>query len=248
MQLGLTPDNRRPEDGPAWIAAARDGGFTSLGLSSRHLGPDVPALLTDAGLGNHELMGLVVTDVDTTMGWAQKIVEQIGWTHPTWVNTTFKVVGGDTAALARRCSAMFAEAGAGMAIEFSPLGPVASLQDALDLASAAGPAHTRVVVDSWNVTYGPTTWEDLERLPVERIGYVQFNDALPRIGDLETEAMERRTYPGRGTFELERFAGILRAKDFAGVVSVQILSAELRALPLGEFAREAHAASAPYWS
>jgi sugar phosphate isomerase/epimerase len=248
MQLGLTPDNRRSDDGAAWIAAARAGGFTSLGLSSLHLrDPEVSRLLAESGLGHHELMGLVVTDEDTTLGWAHQIVEQIGRTHPSWVNTTFKAVDGDTAALARRCSAMFAEAGAGMAIEFSPLGPVASLQDALDLADEAGHEHTRVVVDSWNVSYGPTTWEELERLPVERIGYVQFNDALPRVADLATEAMERRTYPGRGTFALERFADILRAKDFAGVVSVQILSAELRTIPLADFAREAREATEPYW-
>ncbi len=249
MEFGLTPDNRRGDDGATWVAAARDAGYAALGLSSLHLRDDaVPALLTEAGLRCHELLGLVVTDEDTTLGWADQIVGQIGRVHPTWVNTTFKVVDADTPALARRCSTMFEEAGAGMAIEFSPLGPVASLQDALDLADAAGATRTRVVVDSWNVTYGPTTWDDLEQLDPERIAYVQFDDGLARVGDLETEAMERRTYPGQGTFELERFATTLRGRGFDGVVSLQILSAELRQLPLAEFARTALETAAPYWS
>ena len=119
----------------------------------------------------------------------------------TWVNTTFKVVDGESAGLVRRCAAMLAEAGAGMAIEFSPLGPVASLQDGLDIVDLSGSDRAGVVVDIWNVSYGPTTWEELERLPADRIAYVQFNDALPRVGDLDIEAMNRRTYPGQGAFD-----------------------------------------------
>jgi sugar phosphate isomerase/epimerase len=249
MEFGLTPDNRRLDDGATWVAAASDAGYAALGLSSRHLRDDaVPGLLAAAGLRCHELLGLVVTDEDATLGWAEQIVHQIGLVRPTWVNTTFKVVDAGTAPLARRCAEMFAAAGAGMAIEFSPLGPVASLADALGLADAAGSARTRVVVDSWNVTYGPTTWSDLEQLDPERIAYVQFDDGLARVADLETEAMERRTYPGLGTFELERFAATLRGRGFDGVVSLQILSAELRQRPLAEFARTALESATPYWT
>jgi hypothetical protein len=90
MQLGLTADNRRQDDGAAWIAAAREAGFTSLGLSALYLrDPDVPRLLTEAGLGQHELMGLVVTDVDTALGWASQIADQLDSIDPSWVNTTF---------------------------------------------------------------------------------------------------------------------------------------------------------------
>ena len=100
----------------------------------------------------------------------------------TWVNTTFKVFDGESAGLVRRCAAMLAEAGAGMAIEFSPLGPVASLQHGLDIVDLSGSDRVGVVVDIWNVSCGPTTWEELEQLPADRIAYVQFNDALPRVG------------------------------------------------------------------
>ena len=165
----------------------------------------------------------------------------------TWVNTTFKVVDGETAGLVRRCAAMLAEAGAGMAIEFSPLGPVASLQDGLDIVDLSGSDRAGVVVDIWNVSYGPTTWQELERLPADRIAYVQFNDALPRVGDLDIEAMNRRTYPGQGAFEVDRFVSVVRASGWDGVVSVQILSEELRHVPLGEFARRAYQTSSAYW-
>ena len=218
-----------------------------LGTTSLLVTPDAPELYVQAGLGCHELLGLVVTDIDATLGWTTRVAEQAATMGASWVNTTFKVVDSETAGLVRRCAAMLAEAGAGIAIEFSPLGPVASLQDGLDMLDLLGGERAGVVVDIWNVSYGPTTWGELERLPADRIAYVQFNDALPRIGELDIEAMNRRTYPGQGAFEVDRFVSVVRANGWEGVVSVQILNDELRQVPLAEFTRRAFETSKAYW-
>jgi sugar phosphate isomerase/epimerase len=244
MQLGLTPDTRWKTSDAELIDAAAAAGFDALGLSSLLVTPATSELLTRRGLECHELLGLVVTDADATIGWAQRIVEQIAATRARWVNTTFKVVDAETPELAKRCAAMFADAGAGMAIEFSPLGPVATVADGRELASEVGAS---LVVDVWNVTYGGSSWSDVERLAPEQIAYVQFNDALERVGDLDDEALNRRTYPGLGVFDLEQFVLSVRATGWDGVVSVQILSSELRERPLAEFVRRAHETSAPYW-
>ena len=247
MQLGLTPDTRWKTDLASLVESACAAGFTKLGITSLLFAPEAAGLFDRTGLGCHELLGLVVTDVEATLGWAEQLAEQAAMMGATWVNATFKVVDNGSAALVRRCAAMLAEAGTGMAIEFSPLGPVASLQDALDIVDLSGSVRTGVVVDIWNVSYGPTTWEELERLSADRIAYVQFNDALPRIGDLTMEAMNRRTYPGHGAFEVDRFVSVVRDTGWDGVVSVQILSEELRHLPLGEFTRRAYETSSAYW-
>ena len=247
MDLGLTPDTRRKTDAASLVEAACAAGFTMLGTTSLLVTPEAPGLFARTGLGCHELLGLVVTEVDATLGWAAQLADQAAAMGATWVNTTFKVVDGESAGLVQRCAAMLAEAGAGMAIEFSPLGPVASLQDALDIVDLSGSDRAGVVVDIWNVSYGPTTWEELERLPADRIAYVQFNDALPRVGDLDIEAMNRRTYPGQGVFEVDWFVSAVRASGWDGVVSVQILSEELRHVPLDEFARRAYQTSSAYW-
>ena len=247
MQLGLTPDTRWSTDGASLVDAASAAGFTTLGITSLLVTPEAPGLLARAGLGCHELLGLVVTDPDTTVGWATQLAEQAALMNATWVNTTFKVVDGESARLVRRCAAILAEAGAGMAIEFSPLGPVASLQDGLDIVELSRSTHAGVVVDIWNVSYGPTTWDELAGLSADQIAYVQFNDALPRVGALDLEAMNRRTYPGQGALEVERFASVVQAIGWDGVVSVQILSEELRRVPLGDFARRAYQASSAYW-
>jgi sugar phosphate isomerase/epimerase len=247
VELGLTPDTRWKTDMAALVEVAGTAGFKALGTTSLLVTPDAPRLYASAGLLCHELLGLVVTDVDTTLGWAAQVAEQAARVRARWVNTTFKTVDDGTAGLVRRCAAMFAEAGAGMAIEFSPLGPVASLQDGLDMVDVSGNAATGVVVDIWNVHYGPTTWAELERTPPERISYVQFNDALPQVGDPDVEALNRRTYPGQGVFDVERFVAVLRGTGWDGVVSVQILSEQLRQLPLAEFARRAYETSSAYW-
>jgi sugar phosphate isomerase/epimerase len=247
MELGLTPDTRWKTNAASLVEAAGSAGFTQLGTTSLLVTPEAPGLFAQAGLCCHELLGLVVSDVETTLSWAARLAEQAAVMGATWVNTTFKVVDGESAGLVRRCAAMLAEAGAGMAIEFSPLGPVVSLQDGLDMVDLAASDHVGVVVDIWNVSYGPTTWEELERLPADRIAYVQFSDAQPRVGELNVEAMNRRTYPGQGSLEVDRFVSVVRALGWDGVVSVQILSEELRQVPLGAFANRAYATSSTYW-
>ena len=247
MELGLTPDTRWKTDAATLVEVAHAAGFSMLGTTSLLASPAAPALYRGAGLSCHELLGLVVTDVDATLRSARNVTEVAAMMGAGWVNTTFKATGGETAGLVRRYAAMLAEAGAGMAIEFSPLGPVASLDDGLDMVALVGNERAGLVVDIWNVSYGPTTWAELERLPAERIAYVQFNDALPRVADLRSEAMNRRTYPGHGIFDLDRFVTAVRASGWDGVVSVQILSEELRQVPLHEFALRAADTTRAYW-
>ncbi len=46
------------------------------------------------------------------------------------------------------------------------------------------------------------------------------------------ESLHRRALPGEGILELDRFATTLREKGYDGIVSVEVLSAELRELPV----------------
>src|SRR5690242_4988275 len=64
--------------------------------------------------------------------------------------------------------------------------------------------------------------EQLACIPLERIAYVQFDDApAPAGGSAMTETMHRRVMPGDGTFELERFATTLLDRGWSGTVSVE---------------------------
>ena len=86
-----------------------------------------------------------------------------------------------TTRLTGRCAAVLAEAGAGLAVEFSPLGPVPSIAAALEVADAAGAGRAGVLIDSWHFFRGDSTWEQLACIPLERIAYLQFDEPRPPL-------------------------------------------------------------------
>jgi sugar phosphate isomerase/epimerase len=142
----------------------------------------------------------------------------------------------------------FGASGVGLAVEFSSLTKVKTIADARELlAGASGDARTGVIVDTWHFFRGDDDWPDLEALPVDDLAFVQFSDGLPAGKDPGYDTLHRRAVPGHGEFDLDRFSACLRAKDFQAPVSVEVLSEELRALPVEEFARRTMETSLPYW-
>ena len=97
-----------------------------------------------------------------------------------------------------------------MAVEFSPMGPVSDIRSGLEVVDAAGPDHAGLMIDTWHFSVGASTFDDLAQVPLERIVYVQFDDALePESESFMRETMNRRAAPGEGVLELERFASTL---------------------------------------
>jgi len=250
VEFGLTPDGQWDIDVAGLVAAAGDAGFSAVGMPGRRADAACAAALAAGGLRCHELLALVLSaDEEATLRRARQLAEAAALVNAPWVLTTFAVpLNPGTRPLIERCAAMFAEAGAGMAVEFSPLGAVTSIAAGLEVVKAAGVERAGVVIDSWHFFRGDSSWEQLERVPLDRIAYVQFNDALPPVSeDGMHETMHRRAMPGDGIFELGRFASTLLERGWAGVVSVEVLSAELRELPVPDFARLAYQTTARYW-
>lgn len=80
-----------------------------------------------------------------------------------------------------------------MAVEFCPLGAVTSISAALPVVEAAGTHRAGVLVDSWHFFRGDSTWEQLARVPLDKIAYVQFSDAPPAVSESGfRETMHRR--------------------------------------------------------
>jgi sugar phosphate isomerase/epimerase len=149
-----------------------------------------------------------------------------------WITTVF-VAGIDARRLelVSRCAAIFADAGVGMAVEFSPAGAVTSITEGLAIVDAVGADRAALLVDSWHFHVGPSTWGDLERLRPEQLASVQFSDVqAPLSDDVMAETMERRVMPGDGLADLDRFATTLLEGGFDGLVSVEVLNRELRRL------------------
>jgi len=250
IELGLTPDGRWQLEIEALVSAAAAAGFSALGVRADQADESVEVALRAAGIRCHELLALVFTaDEDQMLSAAASLARRAGEVRAEWILTVFQAgLDSDTARILRACARIFSEAGSKMAVEFSPLGPVGTLQDGLDVVKAVGIEQAGILVDSWHFCVGESTWEDLAAVPLEAIAYVQFADALVVTSEsLARETMHRRTMPGEGTLELDRFSSILLERGWEGLVSVEVLNAELRELPVSDFARLAHDAARRFW-
>jgi sugar phosphate isomerase/epimerase len=249
VEIALTPDSRWGVDASGLVTAAAGAGFTALGLSLAHAEADGAKALSSGGLRCHELLALMVSDdEDETLAQAARCAEAAAAVGAQWVLGAFRsTLTTETAMVIRRVAEVLAEAGAGLAVEFSPLGFVSSIPEARAVVAAAGLGRAGVLIDTWHFFRGPSTWEDLAEIPFDELAYVQFDDAPRPVGSGFSETLHRRVMPGDGEFALERFATTLLERGFDGLVSVEVLSAELRELPVPEFCRRAHDSTARYW-
>ncbi len=253
IDLAITPDRRWAAETLDLIAACSAVGFAALGVASDRVNDAVVDAYRESGLRCHELLGLMLGSDEAAMvasaAKVARVAEAIG---AEWVLTIFREpLNAETATVIERCSAILADVGAGMAVEFSPLGPVTSINQGLEIVRVGnrGGGRAGLMIDSWHFSFGDSTWDDLARVPLDEIAYVQFADALEPEpdGNLGRETMDRRALPGEGVLELERFASTLLDRGWAGTVSVEVLSAELRTLPARDLVERIHDTTAPYW-
>ncbi|MDT3444191.1 TIM barrel protein [Pseudofrankia sp. BMG5.37] len=249
VEFALSPDTMWDVDIDAMAGATQAAGFSALGLVVGGADEKAAAAFDTAGLRCHELMALLFTGRDdTVLRHAARLATSAAAVRAEWVVATFLApLGGQTLDLIKRSADVFAEAGARLAVEFSPLGGVPSIDAAIEVVEAAGPERAGVLIDSWHFFRGGAPWEQLEQVPLDRVAYVQLADALPPASDdAMSETAHRRALPGQGELDLARFVGTLRDRGYDGLVSVEVLNDELRRRPL-ELPQAAMAATVPYW-
>jgi sugar phosphate isomerase/epimerase len=242
------------------VVAAADAGYSMLSpdvFSIRaHLAAGGSLTQFADALSEHQLRcldlaGLTIGARDArTKHEADELLEMAEALGATWMQVrVVDEVDDRIRSLFRWSADHFRASGVGLAVEFSPLTMVKTIADARELLAGAGrDDRTGVIVDTWHFFRGADRWPDLEAFPVDDLAFVQFSDGLPAGEDPGRDTLHRRTLPGQGEFDLERFSACLRGKNFRGPVSVEVLSEELRALPVEEFARQTMDASLPYWT
>ncbi|MEO3760388.1 TIM barrel protein [Mycobacterium sp. B14F4] len=249
IELALTPDARWPFALPELLASAAAAGFTSVGVNGDQVDDDVRGAFAASGLACHEVMALIVGDDEAAaVAAAEQLADCARAVGAAWVLTVFTTP--PRAPLIRRCARAIGAAGVAMAAEFSPLGPVSTIDAGMEVVRTAqqgGPAG--LLIDSWHFFFGESTWADLAAVPLDDLAYVQFTDALaPESRDrLVRETLHRRALPGDGILELNRFAGTLLDRGYDGIVSLEVLSAALRELPVDDVVGSLYRAGAPFW-
>lgn len=222
----------------AWVAAGRSFAELRDAVEAR-------------GMRVWEIANLHLGDREHTLADAHELAEMARTLGATWVLTNVGApIDASLCALFDDVCTILADEGGGArpAIEYLPWTPAHSIRTTMPLIDHVGTDRARILYDSWHHFRGPDTWADLEAVSPDTIAYLQFNDALPVIGDdLVQETLQRRTFPGEGEFELHGWCDRLRAAGFDGVVSVEVLSEPWRTADQREFARRAFTTTRRFW-
>lgn len=249
MQLALTPDGRWDFATADLVSAASAAGFTAVGVNADRVDAAAVDAYAAAGVRCHELLAFVVGDDESaTMASAEQLADRAQTIGAEWVLTVFTAKVPPQRV--ERCAKLFDGVGAGMAVEYTPLGAIPSIRDGMEYVRAASrSARAGLMIDSWHFCFSDNTWDDLAAIPLDDIAYLQFTDALePEYRErMIREALHRRALPGDGILELRRFAATFLDRGWDGTVSVEVLSAQLRELPVDELVGRLYATTAAYW-
>jgi sugar phosphate isomerase/epimerase len=128
--------------------------------------------------------------------------------------------------------------------EFMPFDVnVNSIEKALDVMD--GVDNTGVVIDTWHMGKLGVKPEDLRKIPLERLGWVELSDGqYEDMDDQLDEVVNRRKLPGEGEFDIRGYVEVARDMGYAEPWGVEVLSEDLRALPLDEMYRRAYESAA----
>jgi sugar phosphate isomerase/epimerase len=217
----------------ALLDAAVEAGFVRVGLDSFTLArpdapADVPAALASRGLSCTDVGVLVVGSGDGLEQAHQlgALAQSVG----AGVCVTVVDVEPDDLVIERlrACAEVLRGYGARMALEFLPYGPLATLPDTIAVCEAVGWANCGVLLDTWHFFNSGEPWDVLAAMSGDQIAFVQVNDAPEPISDdMQYESRFRRAYMGQGRFNLPEFVQAVRATGYNGVVSPEVLSADL---------------------
>jgi sugar phosphate isomerase/epimerase len=266
--LDMPRDGLRSLDGPAVaridlatvLDAAAGAGFDAVGLDlqtvtesaavasqvrSRGLGVTDVGVLAVGAAEPGQVAGAPHGHVQTAETLAE-LAAAVGATRCVTVLTA-PPSAGIVAAL-RRCGAILAGAGVRLALEFLPYGPLATLAMAMRVCGEVGWDRCGLQLDAWHFLNSGRPWRLLASVRADQIALLQVSDVRPPVGDdLRYEGRFRRAIPGTGDGDLPRFLDIVRGGGYAGPVSVEVLSLDLRARPPAVAAHDLHAALTLCW-
>jgi sugar phosphate isomerase/epimerase len=140
----------------------------------------------------------------------------------------------------RRLCDQAAEGSMAVALEFLPeISAIGDVAAGLAFVEEAGRDNGGLCVDTWHFERGTRDWDDLARLPAERVVMAQLDDGpAERVdADYYVDCTRYRLLPGEGDFQLDRFFRTLAASGWDGYVSVEVMSDALAGLDPIELGR-----------
>jgi sugar phosphate isomerase/epimerase len=159
-------------------------------------------------------------------------------------------LGRLTEEFAALCADAAQHTDAKVAYEFMPFDVnVNTLDKALGLARDAGASNGGLAIDTWHMSKLGIAPEDLKRVPLEHLAWVELSDGqYETMDDPIDETINHRRLPGEGEFPIPAYVEALAAAGYDGPWGVEVLSSELRSLPIDDEFRRAYETTSAQFS
>lgn len=131
--------------------------------------------------------------------------------------------------------------------EFMPFDVnVHDLDSALAVVEGADAPNGGLAIDTWHMAKLGIEPADLRRIAPRHLGWVELSDGrFESMPDLIDETVNHRRLPGEGEFPIREYVAVARDVGYDGPWGIEVLSEELRNLPIDEiFDRACATASA----
>ena len=151
-----------------------------------------------------------------------------------------------TESFAQLCQEAAEHTAAKVVYEFMPFDVnVNTLDAAIELVTGAGAANGGLAIDTWHCAKIGISPEDLRRIPPQYFTWVELSDGQRQnMPDLVDETVNHRRLPGEGEFDIPAYVQVCREVGYPGPWGVEVLSAELRSLPIEEEFQRAYETTA----
>jgi sugar phosphate isomerase/epimerase len=121
-----------------------------------------------------------------------------------------------------------------IAYEFMPFDVnVNTLDTALALVTEAGRANGGLAIDTWHMSKLGIAPDELARVASRYLTWVELSDGhFENMEDAIDEVINHRSLPGEGEFEIPAYVEACRTAGYEQPWGVEVLSADLRSLPI----------------
>jgi sugar phosphate isomerase/epimerase len=130
--------------------------------------------------------------------------------------------------------------GTRIGFEVMPFAMVDNLKDSLAMVEGAGAENGGIVLDLWHIVKLKIPYAELSRIPLQYIVSIELNDGtFEAPWDLHEDTINHRRLCGEGEFDIKNFIHCMQQTGYTGPWGIEVLSEELRKLPLGELTKRA---------
>jgi sugar phosphate isomerase/epimerase len=118
--------------------------------------------------------------------------------------------------------------------EFMPFDVnVNTLDAAIAVVTGAGAANGGLAIDTWHMAKLGIQPDDLRRVPPQYLTWIELSDGqVANMPDPIDEVVNHRHLPGEGEFDIPGYVEVCREVGYGGPWGVEVLSEELRSLPI----------------